>query len=106
VDLTVDTSLNHYIKNSKERFDYLLKSGKIGNGILLDDVDIVVEKKNPAENSSNLNGPGNADQVLSGDDLSTCSSLLVCLQGRLTGVIFKQGTPIRPAHPINPCRSF
>lgn len=102
VDLTVDTSLNHYIKNSKERFDYLLKSGKIGNGILLDDVDIVVEKKNPAENSSNLNGPGNADQVLSGDDLSTCSSLLVCLQGRLTGVIFKQGTPYSTRSPNQP----
>lgn len=102
VDLRVDTSLNHYIENSKERFDNLLKNGKMANGILLEDVNIEVEKKNPAENSSNLNGPGNADQVLSEEDLSTCSSLMVCLQGRLTGVVFKQGIPYSTRSPNQP----
>lgn len=102
VDLQADTALDHYINNSKERFENLLKNGKLENSILLDNVDIVVEKKNPAENSSNLNGPGNADQVLDGEEISNCSSLIICLQGRLTGVIFKQGIPYSTRSPNQP----
>src|SRR5690606_34824429 len=60
---------------------------------LLEDVNITAEKKNPAKNSSNLNGPGNADQVLGEDEMKNCSDLTICLQGRLMGVMFKNGIP-------------
>src|SRR5690606_31151749 len=39
------------------------------------------------------NGPGNADQVITEDDLKTCASLEICLQGRLSGVVFRNGVP-------------
>src|SRR5690606_11044429 len=50
-------------------------------------------RKKVPDNSSNLNGPGNADQVLTSDDLSTCSSLEMCLMGRLMGVTWMNGVP-------------
>ncbi len=45
--------------------------------------------------SDNLNGPGNADQVIMGDVLDGCLMLSDCLDGRLTGVRFvgRQGDP-------------
>ena len=43
--------------------------------------------------SSNLNGPGHADQVLMGDKLSDCINLADCLNGKLFGVMFKNGKP-------------
>jgi len=94
-DISLDTnqSMDVYLKNTQKRFEELIKAGKMDNSILLDNVNITVEKKNPAEHSSNLNGPGNADQVLSAEDLNTCSNLRICLQGRLMGVIFKNGIP-------------
>lgn len=51
------------------------------------------QKKKVAENSRNLNGPGNADQVITAEDLSTCITLEMCLVGRLTGVIWQNGIP-------------
>ena len=45
-------------------------------------------------NSSNLNGPGNADQVIMGDKLADCITLSDCLNGKIMGVTFDQnGTP-------------
>ncbi|MBS1528149.1 MAG: TonB-dependent receptor plug domain-containing protein, partial [Bacteroidetes bacterium] len=42
------------------------------------------------ENSSNLNGPGNADQVVLFKNINlACPSLAQCLMGKLTGVFFK-----------------
>ncbi len=86
--------------NSKFR-DQLLAGKKfyqqLENKGLMDKVneieEIVVTATRPkaAENSANMNGPGNADQVLSADDLANCSSLEMCLNGRLTGVLFSQG---------------
>src|SRR5690606_5037460 len=61
-----------------------------------------VKKKNPAQHSSNLNGPGNADQVIDAEDLSTCSDLRMCLQGRLMGVIFVNGVPYSTRSPNIP----
>jgi len=91
--LNANQSMDTYLKNTQERFKELIKSGKMDNSILLEDVNITAAKKNPAEGSSNLNGAGNADQVLSSEDLSTCSDLSICLQGRLLGVLFKNGVP-------------
>ena len=43
--------------------------------------------------SDNLNGPGNADQIIMGDNLMACVKLSDCLQGKIFGVTFKNGTP-------------
>lgn len=62
--------------------------------ILLEEVRVQAEKVNPARHSANLNGPGNADQVFADDDLfMTCPTLDMCLQGRLVGIMFRNGVP-------------
>lgn len=57
--------------------------------------EVVVRRSRPkvSENSSNLNGAGRADQVLTEEDLSTCPTLEMCLNGRLLGVYFENGEP-------------
>jgi hypothetical protein len=82
------------LQNSKEQYAGQLKYGLINNGILLKEVEIKATKINPAEHSSNLNGPGNADQVLAGADIPVgCAQIADCLQGRLFGVMFRNGIP-------------
>ncbi len=83
-------------------FDALLQAGLNVRSILLEDVKVSAEKRNPAANSSNLNGAGNADQIITADELGTCSDLSVCLQGRLLGVIFMNGVPFSTRSPHMP----
>jgi TonB-dependent SusC/RagA subfamily outer membrane receptor len=83
-------------------FDALLQAGRNDRSILLDDVEVRTERRNPAANSSNLNGAGNADQIIAADELETCSDLTVCLQGRLLGVIFMNGVPYSTRSPHIP----
>ena len=52
-------------------------------------------KRNEVTRSSNLHGPGNADQVIMGDKIGDCISLSDCLRGKVFGVSFKvDGTPV------------
>lgn len=93
--MDVNSFLGKYLVGEHRRFAEMQKFGLLERSILLDEVQITAEKPNPAKNSANLNGPGNADQVISGDDLfmQSCPDLAMCLQGRLTGVIFQNGIP-------------
>jgi hypothetical protein len=43
--------------------------------------------------STNLNGSGNADQVLMGSEIVACTNLADCLAGKLHGVTFLNGLP-------------
>ena len=52
-----------------------------------------VEKKPVITRSANLNGPGNADQVIMGKDLHNCINLSDCLLSRIFGVTFRGGIP-------------
>ncbi len=81
-----------YIKESDNYFNEMTRLGLLERTIKLEEVTIT-EKKNPAKNSSNLNGAGHADFVLTADQLSTCVTLSQCLQGRLPGVIFRGNIP-------------
>lgn len=81
-----------YIEHNKDRISELFRTGSLNRGIVLSEVEVKV-KPNIAPNSSNLNGPGNADQVITEESLQTCPSLIVCLQGRLRGVVFRSGVP-------------
>ena len=53
------------------------------------------QKKEPdLSNSSNLNGPGHANQVIMGDKLDNCVDLTDCLNGKVFGVTFHYGQAI------------
>src|SRR5690606_34397930 len=89
VVVDISQSMAGYLKSSERQFTELQKYGMLDQGIMLDEVTITARKPpvRLIERSANLNGPGNADQILTTKDLQSCPSLEVCLQGRLTGVI-------------------
>lgn len=78
---------------AKAFYKELESKGLMENVLNIEAVTVTARKPKAAEHSSNLNGPGNADQVLSADDLSTCATLEMCLTGRLVGVYFQGGQP-------------
>ncbi|MBU1371544.1 MAG: TonB-dependent receptor plug domain-containing protein [Bacteroidetes bacterium] len=86
-DLTVNIneSMQAYLKNSKTQYESWLKNGIINRSILLKEVK-VVETKPLVENSSNLNGAGSADRVLTEKDLQYAISIDQALQGRVAGL--------------------
>jgi TonB-dependent SusC/RagA subfamily outer membrane receptor len=90
VEVNVNQSLTDYLNQSKLFFDEQLKKGFLTKDILLDEVKIVTHK-NPAPNSSNLNGAGNADAVFTAKDLENAISLSQFLQGRVAGIIIREG---------------
>ncbi|MGK6350677.1 TonB-dependent receptor plug domain-containing protein [Parapedobacter sp. DT-150] len=93
--VNVNESISTYLKNTQEQFGEMEKYGLKGKSILLEEVKVTREaENNKVRHSSNLNGAGNADQVITAEDLSMgCATLDMCLQGRLLGVIFRNGIP-------------
>jgi hypothetical protein len=83
------------ILQSKQFFAGLEAQGLMEKTIAIQEVVVTARssKKKASENSANLNGPGNADQVLTAEDLETCPTLEMCLNGRLLGVMFRNGRP-------------
>ena len=90
VEVNVNEAISSYVQRSSNYFDELTKRGMLERTITLDVVNIVA-KKNPAVNSSNLNGAGNADAVITAEQLSTCINLIDCLQGRVAGIVVREG---------------
>lgn len=83
------------IRNSKNYFSELASRGFMERSITIREVVITARnaQNKASEHSANLNGRGNADQVISAEELSTCATLEMCLNGRLMGVIFQNGVP-------------
>src|SRR5690606_16550773 len=46
-----------------------------------------------AEHSSNINGPGRADQVIDAEKLANCTNLEICLMSLAFGIYFQDGVP-------------
>lgn len=96
-DITIDAnrSLGRYLDNAEKSFSELQKYGFLERSIVLEEVEINDKKKDPAKYSANLNGPGRADQLISGDEVffNGCPTLDMCLNGRLVGVVFRNGVP-------------
>lgn len=90
IEINVNEALSGYLKRSSNYFDEMNKRGLLEKSLLLDEVKIV-EKKQVAPGSANLNGAGNADAVITTEQLGTCFSLSQCLQGRVAGLIIKNG---------------
>ncbi len=91
----VNNIFRDQILQSKQFFAGLETQGLMEKLITIEEVVVTARspRKKAAEHSTNLNGPGNADQVLSAEDLENCSSLEMCLNGRLLGVMFQGGKP-------------
>jgi len=96
-DFNVSTgnSISVYAQNSKLLYFEQIKAG-LGNHVISLKEVLIREKRIALKHSANLNGPGNADQVLLSKDLVNygCVRLADCLQGRLLGVLFNNGVPV------------
>jgi hypothetical protein len=96
-DLQVNSSmaLTSYLKYTKKKYDEEARYGLGNHTIQLNAVTVTEKRKTVLDNSANLNGSGNADQVITGDALDKmgCVSIDQCLNGRLIGVIFRGGIP-------------
>lgn len=92
IEVNVNEALQSYLKQSSNYFDELNKRGLLERTLVLKEVNIT-EKKKTVENSSNLNGSGNADYVVTAKMLENCSTLTQCLQGRVPGLIMRNGEP-------------
>ncbi|MDF3078908.1 MAG: TonB-dependent receptor [Sphingobacteriaceae bacterium] len=90
VQININSTLAPYLAARRNDFDQMRKAGLFGQTIVLSEVKIT-EKKAAVQNSSNLNGAGNADAVIKAEDLQTCVDLSQCLQGRVAGLIVSGG---------------
>ena len=79
LEVNVNRSILPYLKNSRNQYDELRKYGVISRNIMLEEVKIV-EKKQEVKNSSNLNGAGRADAVITAAQLENCFDIVNCLQ--------------------------
>ena len=102
VEVNVNTSLMPYLLNSKTQYDDFLKYGMVNKTIMLRGVTITEKKQSIAPNSDNLNGPGNADQVITSDKLEACATLTQCLLGRANFITFRNGMAYSSRSPNTP----
>jgi hypothetical protein len=81
-----------FAKSSKQLYEAERRYG-LGNHVISLQEVVIREKRQAVRNSSNLNGPGNADQIIKGKELQMmgCPNISDCLQGRLLGVNFRNG---------------
>lgn len=88
-------SLSGFLQASANFHQQQIDRGFGKHGIALKEVEVKARKtKTIAANSANLNGAGNANEVITGKQLSPgCPRLTDCLQGKLHGIQFFSGTP-------------
>jgi hypothetical protein len=93
IDVNINNTMLPYLQSSKRYYQQQIKAGVGNHNIMLKEVVIREKRKPVVENSSNLNGPGNANQVIKGEEIARmgCPDITFCLQGRLLGVIFRNG---------------
>ncbi|KIO78555.1 TonB-dependent receptor [Pedobacter lusitanus] len=90
IEVNVNEAIQSYIIKSEGYFNDLTKRGLLERSYTLDQVNIV-QKKIQAKNSANLNGAGRADAILKDTDLGYCTNLSQCLQGRVAGLLIRDG---------------
>lgn len=85
-----------YAQHSAEEFENWVKQGFKTKVNVIEEVrvDVTVARiKEVTKHSSNLNGPGNADYVVTMYELENCINITTCLLGKLPGVMFENGWP-------------
>jgi TonB-dependent SusC/RagA subfamily outer membrane receptor len=85
IEINVNEQLKDYLENSDDYFDEMTKRGMLSKTIQLKKVE-VVGIRNKVENSSNLNGAGRADAVLTAEELRRSITLSMALAGQIAGV--------------------
>jgi len=92
MQVSVSDGLSAYLKNSKRYYDAQLQYG-VGNHVIALKEVVIKDTRPVLKNSENLNGPGNADQVITSDQLSSCATIEMCLQSLTLGIVFRNGVP-------------
>lgn len=90
IDLNVNETLKDYLAGSDAYFEELTKRGMLSRTIQLKKVEITGQKKE-LENSSNLNGGGRADAIITAKDLENTMFLSTYLMGRVAGITIRDG---------------
>jgi TonB-dependent SusC/RagA subfamily outer membrane receptor len=93
VDVNVNETLKTYLQQSADYFKEQEAKGFLTRVTQLQAVEIVGKVNKAAETSSNLNGPGQADNVFNDDDFKNAVSLSQFLQGRVPGLKIYDGLP-------------
>ncbi|MFD0939942.1 TonB-dependent receptor [Pedobacter boryungensis] len=84
MDPNVNSTLKKYVGQSEPLFRGMEQMGFLKKTIQLNTVTITTEKRQKHfENSANLNGPGNADQTITADELPPYYSLLDLALGNM-----------------------
>lgn len=99
VGVSASQFVDSYLRESKERFETLERFGLRQRTIRIDEVQVRADaqeaRRERLKFSANFNGPGQADQVILAEDLMVgCTSLLMCLQGLVTGVAFQDSQAV------------
>lgn len=102
IQVSVSNAMSGYLQNSKSQYNEQLKYGIGDHVTALKEVVITEKKKSPLENSNNLNGAGNADQVIKSDALNTCPTLEMCLTTKANFVTFRDGMAYSTRSPNTP----
>ena len=94
MNVSADSTLSVYAKNALLFFNRQRQSGTGNHVYTLKEVTIR-DKKALVEHSANLNGAGNADQIILSREFQYlgCIRLADCLQGKVLGVVFRNGIP-------------
>lgn len=90
LETNVNWSLVEYLANSREQFEEIRRYSAASRSILLSEVKII-EKKALVQNSSNLNGAGRADNVITAKELEFTTDLPTYLQSRVAGIVIRNG---------------
>ena len=90
IEINVNRTLSQYLANSLNQFNELSRFGFNRKSILLSEVKII-EKKPLVKSSSNLNGAGNADYIITAKDLEYATDIAQYIQGRVAGLIVRNG---------------
>ena len=102
IEVNINNVMTSYLQNSKKQYDDFLKYGLITRTNLMKEVSIT-EKKQPAvKHSDNLNGAGNADQIIKTDQLNSCATLTDCLLMQIHFVNFRNGMAYSTRSPGRP----
>ncbi|MDN3581081.1 TonB-dependent receptor plug domain-containing protein [Mucilaginibacter flavus] len=95
VEVSISDGLSAYLKNSKSKYNEDIKYGLGNHTILLKEVVVRDRKDKNAElmkNSNNLNGGGNADQVLTYKDFENIGgTFATALQMKASFVLVRRG---------------
>ena len=94
VMLLTGESFTTFLQSSHRRFEEMARYTNLKGATVLKPVTVATTKlskvQEAVKESWNLNGPGNADQILTYLDIANCNDIAMCLQGKVLGVVVKR----------------